>query len=1074
MYTLSNAKIKKLVHAVQSSLSDDLRKPQYRGHENCLAGHCYVASEALFHLLGGAESGWVPQSIQHEGGPHWYLKHKISGTVLDPTASQFKTKVPYEHGRGKGFLTKQPSKRAQVVLDRLKNEGLDLPVQKSEGGGSLAFLAAPKSSAPNLVYRGMTHGEHEYIRQNGHILSDQRYCVSGEGTCFASDHDAAESYVNTGHTNPISTKSHTYVIGVEPHGLSVDRRDGYHKTSQPIPSHRIKSITRYNPDGTMEAGAWHPEHGFVSSGPAVPHPWRKDPIQWGIRKSEDLAKGVFAQAAFRHKATGQVTATGSFHDLEQVPDFSQITHDEGFVDHQGQFFTREEAKVALERPHTVMSEHLFEDSPHRKWRQSAFPEEFDPSFKKNHPSPVFPKLGVPDDRRETMTVGTQQSAALKIRQLANATRNAVRSAGKVPTRTVQQSNEKMAQLYGKAHGASSSHGPTINSYALGDALRNNPRPKDSISTGLHEDVHNIFKRIQLIHGEKARHHLARNLMVHMRAIDPEYHAAVHDVVNVRNGSEFLKRTPVPAEEAFAHTIDFLNNPRERERFHNRKKHSPEEARAFDTTMKRGYQKLRHLAMQASPDWLMQKSDANPAIPDMPSDHCQAFVVAESMVRQCKKPVKASGLCYLHLSKIGHFFEIENEKQNKKVEVSSVAVFNSEGYLLMGIRNDSNKWTLPGGKADDGESPETCAHRELWEEAGIKIKSLESQGSGWGGKNGDVKVSVFRGQSDDSPSSENDPDKEVDEWEWIDVREGLPKEVRENLHNGKHDITLQILGLLEGGSNVELSKSWKHAFVGAMTAASLSTAPALAQDAVTNDHHEEWTPNGLHEELKPIAHLESNFGQKIKHAPHSKGEYHTAFGAVGLKGITAHEEYKRTKYLQQIYPDLHDQDKFMDAFKSNPHLYNAVATAHWARLKKLFGGDVQKTAFAWRWGQGKAAKTDPEMISASPYVQGYERIWQGIRGQHVALVNPLEKKVQDWLSKSMDRPTTQRVILYDLEDDPFGHMDPVAKHTEHGTFYEAQELDEVVQKLKRLGYHGYHRGGEQILFPEYESLASTIH
>lgn len=983
MYPLSNPKLKKLVHAVQSSLSDDLRKPQYRGHENCLAGHCYVASEALYHLLGGAESGWVPQNIQHEGGPHWYLKHKVSGAILDPTSSQFKTKVPYEHGRGKGFLTKQPSKRTQVVLDRIKNEGLDLPVQKAES-----------------------------------------------------------------------------------------------------------ELT----------------------------------------------------AAFKNTESGQVFATGSFHDVDKIPDYQPQQYEEGFVDPSGNFYNREEAKALV----------------------------------KNQPPPVFPGFGVPDDRRETMPVNTQQALTMKLRQFAN---NSRKEEGGAPVddRSFQEYVEKRKRVAG-----SSSIGPTINSYALGTSLRPKATPKIVAGTMQHEDTHNIFNRIQQKHGEKTRQFLSTGLLAGLRAVYPQFHHAVNDFIKVRNGEHY--NPDLMDEEVIAHTVNFLNNPNERIRYHSAKGHDMDTARAFDSVMKRGYKVMRGLASQMDPSWLQKtrtagvyevplqelddvpaiawdkgrasnisslmdqgkdlgpidvaqgpdglreledgnhrlhlarqkgrptikvrylsneaaavnpqrqrgtsvfphavapldtisKSDANPAIPDMPSDHCQAFVVSQGIVRQCKKPVKASGLCYLHLAKIGHFFEGENEKQ-KKVEVSSIAVFNSEGYLLMGIRNDSQKWTLPGGKADSGEGAEACAHRELWEEAGIKIKSLKQLGSGWGGKNGDVKVSVFRGESNDSPDSKNDPDKEVDEWEWIDVREGLPKEVRENLHNGKHDITLQILGLLEGETDVELSKSWKHAFVGAMTAASLSATPALAQDAVTDDHHQEWSPEGLSEELKPIAHLETNFGKKLKHSPHSKGEYHTAYGAVGLKGITAHEEYNRTKYLQQLYPDLHDQEKFMETFKSNPGFYNAVATAHWNRLKKLFGGDVDKAAYAWRWGQGRAAKADPEMISASPYVQGYQRIWQGIRGQQVALVNPLEKKAEEWLAKTFDRPAIQRLVMYDLGEDPFGHLEPVARHTEDGTFYEATAMADVADKLKRLGYHGYHDAdtGEPIVFPEYQHLArsTSIH
>jgi ADP-ribose pyrophosphatase YjhB (NUDIX family) len=983
MYALSNPKLKKLVHAVQTSLSDDLRKPQYRGHENCLAGHCYVASEALYHLLGGAESGWVPQNIQHEGGPHWYLKHKISGTILDPTASQFKTKVPYENGRGKGFLTKQPSKRTQVVLDRIKNEGLSLPVQKSES-----------------------------------------------------------------------------------------------------------ELT----------------------------------------------------AAFKNTESGQIFATGSFHDVDKIPNYQPQQYVEGFVDPSGNFYNREEAK----------------------------------SLAKNQPPPVFPGFGVPDDRRETMPVNTQQALTMKLRQFAN---NAHKQEGNIGPVNAQAFNE-FVQSKKKVAG-SSSIGPTINSYALGTSLRPKATPKVVAGTMQHEDTHNIFNRIQQKHGETTRKLLSTGLLAGLRAVYPQFHHAVQDFIKVRNGENY--NPDLRDEEVIAHTVNYLNNPQERIRYHSAKGHDLGTAHAFDSVMKRGYKVMRQLATDMDPSWLgktrmagvyevplqelddvpaiawdkgrtsnisalmdqgkdlgpiavaqgpdglreledgnhrlhlarqkgrptikvrylsdeaaavnpqrqrgssvfphavapvdtIAKSDANPAIPDMPSDHCQAFVVAEQMVRQCKKPVKASGLCYLHLAKIGHFFDAENEKQ-KKVEVSSIAVFNSEGYLLMGIREDSGKYTLPGGKADSGESPEACARRELWEEAGLKIKALEHLGSGWGGKNGDVRVSVFRGKSDDKPTGENDPDKEVEEWEWIDVREGLPDEVKGKLHNGKHDITLQILGLLEGETNVELSKSWKHAFVGAMTAASLSGSPAMAQDAVTDDHHQDWSPEGLDEELKPIAHLESSFGKKMKHSPHSKGEYHTAFGAVGLKGITAHEEYKHTKYLQQIYPDLYDQNKFMETFKSNPTFYNAVATAHWKRLKKLFGGDVDKTAYAWRWGQGRAAGADAEAISSSPYIQGYHKIYDNIRGQQVALVNPLEKKVQEWLSKSMDRPAMQRLVLYDLGEDPFGHLEPTARHTDDGTFYEAVEFADVSDKLKRLGYHGYHdpESGHPVIFPEFQHLAqSTIH
>lgn len=100
-------------------LTDDLRRPPWRGHRNPLAGHCYVASEVLYHLMGGKNAGLIPQFIRHEGQPHWFLKGK-SGIIIDFTAEQFSTPVPYAESRGCGFLTKEPSGRARIVLDRMR------------------------------------------------------------------------------------------------------------------------------------------------------------------------------------------------------------------------------------------------------------------------------------------------------------------------------------------------------------------------------------------------------------------------------------------------------------------------------------------------------------------------------------------------------------------------------------------------------------------------------------------------------------------------------------------------------------------------------------------------------------------------------------------------------------------------------------------------------------------------------------------------------------------------------------------------------------------------------------------
>lgn len=107
------------VAAVQGALTPDLLRAEYhKPNAHPHAGHCYVATEALWHLLGGYKSRWRPAFIRHEGSPHWFLRH-ADGTVLDPTADQFTSPPPYTLATGKAFLTKRPSKRARVVMARV-------------------------------------------------------------------------------------------------------------------------------------------------------------------------------------------------------------------------------------------------------------------------------------------------------------------------------------------------------------------------------------------------------------------------------------------------------------------------------------------------------------------------------------------------------------------------------------------------------------------------------------------------------------------------------------------------------------------------------------------------------------------------------------------------------------------------------------------------------------------------------------------------------------------------------------------------------------------------------------------
>lgn len=157
----------KLADVVRRQLTDDLRRAPYKGNENPMAGHCYVASEALYHLLGGKQSPWVPQYVHHEGSPHWFLKHKGTGEVLDATSEQFKTKVPYHASVGKGFLTRDPSARARTVIQAVHAV---MPGQLAKAERDLKQVASIAAfNADGMLLFGRRNDNGKWTLPGGHF-----------------------------------------------------------------------------------------------------------------------------------------------------------------------------------------------------------------------------------------------------------------------------------------------------------------------------------------------------------------------------------------------------------------------------------------------------------------------------------------------------------------------------------------------------------------------------------------------------------------------------------------------------------------------------------------------------------------------------------------------------------------------------------------------------------------------------------------------------------------------------------------------------------------------------------------
>ena len=114
-------------------------------------------------------------------------------------------------------------------------------------------------------------------------------------------------------------------------------------------------------------------------------------------------------------------------------------------------------------------------------------------------------------------------------------------------------------------------------------------------------------------------------------------------------------------------------------------------------------------------------------------------------------------------------------REKTKRVACCLVRDWKDDLLMGKRNDNQKWTNPGGHLDKGECPYQGAIRELKEETGLDAKDTKLVKVC---KNRDIMVYVFEMTVDSEQDIDvsGDPDKECDSWDYTN-----PCDVKEELH-----------------------------------------------------------------------------------------------------------------------------------------------------------------------------------------------------------------------------------------------------------------------------------------------------
>ena len=157
------------IKQIQQILSLDLLSPQWRKlvqpGDHFTRGHCYAASEALYHLV-AKDLGYKPMVLPlGDGQTHWFLRNS-SGEVLDVTAEQFPNPIDYSKGRGCGWLSgDKPSARCREIMQRVcgdRSIGRTAIIQIDNAGSK---LGSPLQSSwtPDLLLEFCSSADPRYV-----------------------------------------------------------------------------------------------------------------------------------------------------------------------------------------------------------------------------------------------------------------------------------------------------------------------------------------------------------------------------------------------------------------------------------------------------------------------------------------------------------------------------------------------------------------------------------------------------------------------------------------------------------------------------------------------------------------------------------------------------------------------------------------------------------------------------------------------------------------------------------------------------------------------------------------------
>lgn len=74
-----------------------------------------------------------------------------------------------------------------------------------------------------------------------------------------------------------------------------------------------------------------------------------------------------------------------------------------------------------------------------------------------------------------------------------------------------------------------------------------------------------------------------------------------------------------------------------------------------------------------------------------------------------------------MTRTDHYHDANAPAPNSIVPATSAIVIDDAGRVLLHLRSDNKRWSIPGGGMEPGETLSECVVREVREETGIEVK-----------------------------------------------------------------------------------------------------------------------------------------------------------------------------------------------------------------------------------------------------------------------------------------------------------------------------------------------------------------